>query len=297
MTIIFLTERIKSEWLQHSEDLEEYYNLVKGFKFDEAVDKGKRCLEQYEIFENYLGDDEPDETFNDLYILKVVFNTLIEYASYWNHVSKRLCSESWGYLQNTQYFLRVLKKFTKAEKAEFFQFFQKQCENLEMIYPYNLFASIEAIYKKVECSICGKNMDSFDCPHIRGELYRGKMASGIVKDVAHLCSVSLVTEPQDKRCIINYPDDSPAFNAIHYLSDLLTKRQLSPFKFSHVKFRKINVTISKFGKFGRNLSCPCGSGKKYKKCCIEKESIEKDHVDIIGLESEGILPNNLVHLS
>jgi len=24
-------------------------------------------------------------------------------------------------------------------------------------------------------------------------------------------------------------------------------------------------------KIGRNDSCPCGSGKKYKKCCLEKE--------------------------
>jgi uncharacterized protein YchJ len=26
-----------------------------------------------------------------------------------------------------------------------------------------------------------------------------------------------------------------------------------------------------FGKVGRNEPCPCGSGKKYKKCCLIKE--------------------------
>lgn len=25
-------------------------------------------------------------------------------------------------------------------------------------------------------------------------------------------------------------------------------------------------------KIGRNEPCPCGSGKKYKKCCIDKET-------------------------
>ncbi len=25
-------------------------------------------------------------------------------------------------------------------------------------------------------------------------------------------------------------------------------------------------------KIGRNASCPCGSGKKYKNCCLEKKS-------------------------
>ena len=29
-------------------------------------------------------------------------------------------------------------------------------------------------------------------------------------------------------------------------------------------------TIYKEKKIGRNERCPCGSGKKYKKCCIDK---------------------------
>ena len=35
--------------------------------------------------------------------------------------------------------------------------------------------------------------------------------------------------------------------------------------------RKVNITIVKDKKIGRNEPCPCGSGKKYKKCCINKE--------------------------
>ena len=34
--------------------------------------------------------------------------------------------------------------------------------------------------------------------------------------------------------------------------------------------RKVNTTIVKDKKVGRNEPCPCGSGKKYKKCCIGK---------------------------
>ena len=34
--------------------------------------------------------------------------------------------------------------------------------------------------------------------------------------------------------------------------------------------RKVNTTIVKDKKIGRNEPCPCGSGKKYKKCCIGK---------------------------
>src|ERR1035437_6552820 len=32
-------------------------------------------------------------------------------------------------------------------------------------------------------------------------------------------------------------------------------------------------------KTGRNKPCPCGSGKKYKKCCIDKEQVSQDLLD------------------
>ncbi len=39
-------------------------------------------------------------------------------------------------------------------------------------------------------------------------------------------------------------------------------------------------------KIGRNEPCPCGSGKKYKKCCINK-SIHKQHDDLNYLMQKG----------
>jgi hypothetical protein len=28
---------------------------------------------------------------------------------------------------------------------------------------------------------------------------------------------------------------------------------------------------------GRNAPCPCGSGRKYKKCCLERDKRESEH--------------------
>lgn len=37
-----------------------------------------------------------------------------------------------------------------------------------------------------------------------------------------------------------------------------------------------NLRIEKYGhKVGRNEKCPCGSGKKYKSCCYEKDKDEE----------------------
>jgi hypothetical protein len=35
------------------------------------------------------------------------------------------------------------------------------------------------------------------------------------------------------------------------------------------------MTLSGNGKTGRNDPCPCGSGKKYKRCCLEKRAVEQ----------------------
>ena len=35
--------------------------------------------------------------------------------------------------------------------------------------------------------------------------------------------------------------------------------------------RRIERVQKEDGKIGRNAPCPCGSGKKYKKCCLREE--------------------------
>lgn len=50
-------------------------------------------------------------------------------------------------------------------------------------------------------------------------------------------------------------------------SEILTKEQMKEIKKTYVD----SVTVRIENKIGRNDPCPCGSGKKYKKCCIDKE--------------------------
>jgi hypothetical protein len=42
----------------------------------------------------------------------------------------------------------------------------------------------------------------------------------------------------------------------------------------------------KMAKIGRNSPCPCGSGKKYKRCCLGHEYISSGQSNIIGVETE-----------
>ncbi|OGJ17368.1 hypothetical protein A3K73_06115 [Candidatus Pacearchaeota archaeon RBG_13_36_9] len=50
------------------------------------------------------------------------------------------------------------------------------------------------------------------------------------------------------------------------------KEKLKPFMIGKIeKLYGKNLLIEPKRKIGRNSPCPCGSGKKYKKCCIDKD--------------------------
>ncbi len=58
---------------------------------------------------------------------------------------------------------------------------------------------------------------------------------------------------------------------------------------------------TKTQKVGRNEPCPCGSGKKYKKCCIDKEDIGMDdaifyeNIFEVSVDDKNILERKLMH--
>jgi len=43
---------------------------------------------------------------------------------------------------------------------------------------------------------------------------------------------------------------------------------------SKIRREKTYPTVRMTPKVGRNAPCPCGSGKKYKKCCLNKDQME-----------------------
>ena len=62
------------------------------------------------------------------------------------------------------------------------------------------------------------------------------------------------------------------------------------FQAMDIDFKRVEVSITSIpGKeVGRNDPCPCGSGKKYKKCCLNKQTI---------LNSPSIKDYGMAHLS
>lgn len=291
--ILFQTDQLHQFCLDCMETIKSYYREFAKSNFEAAKQLAEELTVYITDYEKSSTNNHPDEFYNDCFIFKKFASLLNSYAEYWSKVCVGLYSESWDTLQDVLDLLRLIKKFSRFDATSLFKFLERQAQSLELLYPYSLFCSIEAVVGRADCSICGKNIESMECIHIAGELYRGKLAYGIVKEFKKLLSVSLVENPEDKRCKIT----SRNFSGVEYLSELVSIKKCNPLLISHTKESLRRIKIAGNTSIGRNTACPCGSGKKFKKCCINKEFAEKRHIEIITLADSGVSLNDFIYLS
>jgi len=253
-----------------------YKNLHK-IQFQDA----RNNLAQIEEKINQLT-SEDELVLNDIYLLKQVLSFHSSLITMWEEINNKKYSNSWNYLQNCLDSLRNINKFSlNNQKTDVLDFFEKQLLILEKLYPYKIFASIGWEVALYECSICGKNIDSFECEHEIGELYSGEIAIGIAKDITNINHVSMVENPMDKRCVVQYEDSGHHFKGLQFLSGQLVSNQLTPitlYDADETPRKKLNKN---YVELKRNEKCLCGSNKKFKKCCINKKYIEEKHIELI----------------
>lgn len=220
---------------------------------------------------------QEESYLNDLYILNSQINFIEAYCSTWRLVLMGSFTESWSRLQDSIDHLRTIKKFSKIP----LNFFENQLIELEKAYPYDIFFSVGMVVEKYECSICGEDIDSFECPHTLGELYSGEMAIGKACNVKKLDHIAIVTSPMDKRCTIQHENQSDVFNIIRHLANDINNNKFKISWFKGIELLSWEEENPDFLSLGRNEPCFCGSGIKFKKCCINKKMIEKAHAEIL----------------
>ena len=223
-----------------------------------------------------------ESVLDELYILNRLADMLAAYSSVWSRVFKSEFSSSWDSLQDALDLVSKIKRLSGCVQDHLLDYFENQLVELEKLYPYNVFFSVGIVVDRFKCSICSKDIDSFDCPHTAGELYGGQMAHGIAQNITKLDHVAMVKHPEDRRCVAKYDDDGPQFKPIRFLSDLIKSRKVELRHFGKLEFSKKTIENPDFRRMGRNERCFCGSGKKFKKCCIDKALLETDHIDIVA---------------
>ena len=70
---------------------------------------------------------------------------------------------------------------------------------------------------------------------------------------------------------------------VETLEDVAVKQQTT----SRMYLGKTRTIVREYNKISRNDACPCGSGKKYKNCCLHTGKFEKNHT-LTALEAADV---------
>ncbi|HGO5293080.1 YecA family protein [Photobacterium damselae] len=261
----------------------EYYQQViletiNQAEFSKAVEMSSTVLSQLDKVKA----ESQRHKRNSIFIEISMFHVLNHLSKFWEFVLHEKYYKSWCSLQDTLDNLRNVKRFSDHDSA-LLDFLEVQLKAIESVYPYQLFSSTGVIFEGCNCSICGEDIDSFECCHIQGELYDGEIAIGIIQNVKKFDHLALVEHPEDKRCVVGADDSHPNMLVLRDLGQYILQGRLKPLGFKDVlkvEFDKVNDA---YVALKPNQKCFCGSGVKFKKCCRNKITVRHKHYEFIGI--------------
>lgn len=262
----------------------ENYLSKKKILFDESVNEK---IEQYRI--NAI-DQEDEKNANYFWCLREIFNIQKGFVSAIEDLNSKKFEEAWILFEKIDIEIgNQEQNFDVFQEKDKYQivFIKRIISEYQKLFPYQYFFSRENIIKREECSICGKVISLRNsCGHKPGKLYMGELCSRIVTDM-ELKGISIVTDPFDKYTYLQLPGKEYNYGMIEALMQKLS----SPYDDFYIETVKIKK--SEYKKVQRNSLCPCGSGKKYKKCCLGTVRELMDH-NIIHMNKKGCCSNKFV---
>ena len=189
------------------------------------------------------------------------------------HFSNDEFYKGWCLLERCEILIGFLDKHFHEKNNEFgIEHIRIYTKKFQSIFPYKTFISPSFILKH-RCSVCQKLITPRNqCGHEIGEIYNGKMCHKIAETI-EILEISIVENPVQKYSVVFLEGgDQYNYGTIKYI----VKKISSPWDtWDYEKSKKL---VPKYQNVGRNELCPCGSGKKYKKCCLRKKQ-EIDHFE------------------
>jgi len=189
--------------------------------------------------------------------------------------------QAWCSLARVELGLHFLSKHFQDKNNEYYiSFVEKHTLQYQLLYPYKIFLSPEILEIEKKCSICNKVVTPFNpCEHRTGEIYNGIKCARVVTKSEFL-GTAFVENPVQKYSVPFIPDQNNGEPKDHYnyaSVNYLIKRVRSPFHAWDVKHIMTRLPHSRYSHIGRNASCPCESGKKYKHCCLKEDGVLRPH--------------------
>ena len=215
--------------------IEEFAQSIYDLNVSTIATNGQILLAEVDDVKKIAVACKNEKLANSTYVVRAFIDFILYYYEYLKNIKNADYQKSWNTLQNCIDTLNILNKY---EKNKDYFVLNDYMLKIEKLYPYKVFNSIEMKITEEVCSICGASMLKDECDHIRGELYWGERAYGIVHDGALVC-VSLVSNPKDKRCVVEIPDTTEKYlqKNLEYVKKLLT----IPFNGFDIKPDEFNV--------------------------------------------------------
>lgn len=291
----FFNQTSLEEVSEIRELLDKKKTKLEALNFEEPFEECKQAEKYFDNVKNIALDTKNEKLANATFIAKLYFHLFGNLASYFSLLQNKKYKQSWDKLQDCLDEIYGVGQFVELDKRFELPFLKKLLKEYEKLYPYKIFASSEYIITKSECSICGKRMNSISCPHIKGNLYWGEIAYENILEIKEINAVALVTNPENKRCVIELSDDRRTEIEKFTILDEFLEQNVYSFQLFEIKDNKIFKRDKNIIKQGANELCICGSGLKFKKCCKEKMYYEHHHYQVLLKEKCDFVYFNLSH--
>jgi len=248
-------------------DVEKYLS-IKNISFDNVFGEAIEELWQNAI----LNQDEARA--NHCWCLQQIYKIQKGYVSAIYDLKNQKYEDAWLTFDNIDIALGYLEEnfdvMLNNDKSHMV-FIGRMIKEYQKLFPYCHFFSRECIVKAEVCSICGQAISlRHPCGHKVGKLYMGELCLRKVVDM-EFKAFSIVTDPFDKYSYVKLPDQEYDYGML----ETLMKEIEDPYDEFYIE--TVKVTKPEYKNVGRNESCPCGSGKKYKKCHLGTKDELMDH--------------------
>lgn len=246
----------------------ENYLAAKNDCFDSKVFD---CVEEYRT---KAISEKNEEQANYFWCLKHIFLIQSGFVSAINALKDKKHEDAWLTLDKIDIDISALEENYRIEEDNdkyHLVFISRMIKEYQKLFPYRYFLSRECIIKAEVCSICGQPLSlRHPCGHKVGKLYMGELCLRKVTDM-EFKAVCIVTDPFDKYTFIK-----PEGKEYNYgMLDKLMSEIKNPYDEFYVE--TVKVKRPEFQNISRKKLCPCGSGKKYKRCHMGKASELMDH--------------------
>lgn len=185
----------------------------------------------------------------------------------------RLCAgqfqEAWHHLGRCEVEAQSLTGHLIEDQEGFgVAFARAHTERFQELFPVKWGTSPELLTKEIRCSICDVLLTlRNDCGHKPGEIYNGELCHKVVSKF-EVIAIALVDNPVQKATVF-FPEKLDKFSPIQEVAQTLR----SPWQSWNYRKEERRSHHPAFKVLGRNDECGCGSGIKYKRCCLDKETV------------------------